>query len=296
MTPLISLQEYLYNARNAVNGELDSLLPPVVSGDYPETVHSAMKYAVLNGGKRLRPIVAIAVGEMLGYRSRSLVRISCAVELIHSCSLILDDLPCMDDAEMRRGKKTCHLVYGEHVAILAALALLNMAYRIIFESGQKQRIQNKIGTLLTDSVGTGGIIGGQLVDLESEGKSTDFETIEYIHSHKTGALFTASALLGGIIAGASDKELTALEMYAKNLGLAFQIKDDLLDITGHQSQTGKDSGKDQNKATFISHAGVEGAGRLLAELVDFSISSLERFGSRATRLVQISEYVKERTN
>ncbi len=291
---MTSLSDYLSGIRCSVDSELDKLLP--AKDVYPSSVHDAIRYCVFNGGKRLRPAVAMAVGEIYGFMNSSFLRTASGIELIHSCSLILDDLPCMDNAVMRRGKKTCHLVYGESTAVLASVALLNLGYQVIFEQVTRAETIKRIGVLITQSVGTFGLIGGQTVDLESEGKDVSFETIEYIHSHKTGALFTASALLGGIAAGASEKELTALEMYAKNLGLAFQITDDLLDIIGDEKETGKDKGKDRDKdkATFVSHAGVAGARKLLSELIDFSINSLSLYGSKAERLIQIARYVKER--
>lgn len=287
---MASISDYLSNRKDIIDEELDRLLPG--EDVYPPSVHKAARYTVFSGGKRLRAIVALTVGDIYGYENPSLLVAACGIEMIHACSLMLDDLPCMDDASMRRGKKACHLVFGESTAVLAAIDLLNRAYGLIFD--RDERVYARIGRMLTHAVGTNGLIGGQVIDLESEGKKVDFETLEYIHSHKTGALFTASALLGGMLAGGGERELKALEMYAKNLGLAFQITDDLLDVRGDERVMGKDTGKDDNKATFVSHAGVEGAEKLVSELIDFAVTSLDVFGKRAERLTAIAGYVEKR--
>ncbi len=287
-----SLSQKLAQKRDTVNNILDRLL--FSEKKYPPAVHRAMRHTTFAGGKRLRPVLSLMVGELFDYESKELQKAAASIEMIHTCSLMLDDLPCMDNAQRRRGGKTAHLVFGEDITILAAIALLNRAYQIIFDELKNPDISKRLGSLLTRRVGTDGIIGGQTVDLQAEGEDIDFETLEYIHSHKTGSLFIASALTGGILAGASSRNISALETYSKNLGLAFQITDDILDLKGEKENIGKDTGKDEDKTTFISYTGLNGSRDLVKELINTSIEAREPFGKKGNMLRELARFVKSR--
>jgi geranylgeranyl diphosphate synthase type II len=255
-----------------------------------------MRYAALGGGKRVRPVLALAVAELCGARpADAVVDVACAVELVHASSLVLDDLPSMDDAQLRRGRPTVHRAFGEDVAILAAFALLNRAYALVAEAGQRLALRRygpeEMIHRLTDAVGTRGLVGGQALDLASTPADVDLERLEFIHSHKTGALFLAAAELGAMAADAKRKDLDAVSRYAKNLGLAFQIEDDLLDALATPAETGKDAKQDLGKATFVGLLGVDGARALADELLAFAGASLTPFGARAEPLRALAELV-----
>lgn len=294
MTP--SLQVYLDEMRAWIDTELRRRLPP--ADTYPPRLHQALHYTLMHPGKRLRPIVCLAVGSIFGASGGELIAAACAVEMVHTSSLILDDLPCMDDASLRRGHPTCHRVYGEATAILAAVALLNGAFRIIAEEAPAgrgaDRLVRRILDRLSASIGPSGILGGQSIDLESVGRTLDFETLEYIHSHKTGSLFICAAEIGALVGGAPQAEMSAISAYAKNLGLAFQVTDDLLDEAGTPEITGKDAGLDRDKTTFVTFAGREGARRLVDDLIEAALHALEPFRGRASRLAEIAELVRVR--
>ncbi len=291
-----TLTEYLARTRALIDGALESRLPP--ADEYPPRLHEAIRYTLLLGGKRLRPALSLSVGALFGAAEEALVPAACAVEMVHTSSLILDDLPCMDDATLRRGRAACHRVYGEATAILAAVALLNRAFGILAEespvSRHGDRLARRIAERLSAAIGPAGIAGGQHVDLESVGRRLDFETLEYIHSHKTGSLFICAAEIGALVGGARKGELEAVSAYAKNLGLAFQVTDDLLDYTGSPTVTGKDAGLDRDKTTFVSFAGIDGARRLVDDLIDASLASLSPFRGRASRLAELAELVRSR--
>jgi geranylgeranyl diphosphate synthase type II len=288
------LQDYLDFQRDRINRRLDQLVPPAAE---PPRLAAAMRYSLLLPGKRLRPVLALAVAQMLRSRAEDALDPSCAIELVHASSLILDDLPCMDNAALRRGQKTNHLVFGEDLAILAAFALLNRAFEVLAEApaiGAKGTALAELRRSLCAAIGPAGLIGGQVVDLESTDKGINFETLEFIHSHKTGALFSCAAEIGARLAGASGRDLAAVLAYAKNLGLAFQIVDDLLDVIGDPEQTGKQVRQDLKKTTFVSFSGVAGARALVAELLDHAVEALKPFGGRAELLIQLAYYVGRR--
>ena len=291
-----SLQAYLARMREGIDRELACRLPPADA--YPPKIHEAIRYTLMLGGKRLRPILTLTVGSLFGAREEDVVPSACALELVHTASLILDDLPCMDNATLRRGRAVCHRVYGEATAILAAIALLNRAFGLVAEESSEgrhgDRLARRIAQRLSAAIGPAGVVGGQHVDLESTGKRLDFETLEYIHSHKTGSLFICAAEIGALIGGARRSEMDAIALYAKNLGLAFQVTDDLLDHSGTPSVTGKDAGLDRDKTTFVSFAGPAGARHLVDELIDASLASLEPFRGRAERLADLAELVRKR--
>ena len=291
-----TVQEFLASRREKIDRELQQRMPP--PGTYPPRIHDAIRYTLLLPGKRIRPILMLAVGGVFGTAESDLVPAACAVEIVHTSSLILDDLPCMDNATLRRGRATCHRAFGEATAILAAVALLSRAFGIVAEEASHDRhgdrLARRIAERLSAAIGTGGIIGGQHVDLESVGRALPFETLEYVHSHKTGSLFIAAAEIGALVAGARKSELAAISAYAKNLGLAFQVTDDLLDATSTPEVTGKDTGVDRGKTTFVSLATVEGARRLADDLIGSALAALIPFGSRAERLAALAELVRAR--
>ncbi|HEX9637353.1 MAG TPA: farnesyl diphosphate synthase [Acidobacteriota bacterium] len=289
------LEDYLQFQRERIDRRLEQLVPPAAR---PPRLAEAMRYTLLLPGKRLRPILSLAVAQMLRGRPEDVLDPACAVELVHASSLILDDLPCMDNAELRRGRPTNHKVFGEDVAVLAAFALLNRAFEIVSAApavGARGAALAELRLSLAAAIGPHGLIGGQIVDLESTDKAIDFETLETIHSHKTGALFGCAAEIGARLAGASPRDQNAISAYAKNLGLAFQIVDDLLDVIGDPSVTGKQVRQDLKKTTFVSFSGVAGARALVAELLGHAVEALKPFGGRAELLIQLAAYVGARS-
>ena len=266
----------------------------------PEQVHRAMRYAVLSPGKRIRPMLALAAAEMLGGKPEDALDLACAVEFVHCCSLVLDDLPSMDDAQLRRGRPTLHREFGEDVALLAAFALLNRGYALVAEASQRLNLSRyspeELLHQLAQAIGTEGLIGGQALDLESGAGSPALTELEYIHSHKTGALFLAAAELGAMAVDARRRDLEAIGAFAKNLGLAFQIEDDLLDVLATSAETGKDAGQDASKATFVKLLGVAGARSLADELLEFALASVAPFGRKAEVLRALVDFVREHGN
>jgi geranylgeranyl diphosphate synthase type II len=279
-----------------VEERLPALLPS--PEERPEEVHHAMAYALTGRGKRVRPVLTLAVAEMFGKSPAPVLDLACAVEMVHACSLVLDDLPAMDDAALRRGRPTVHRAFGEAVALLAALALLNRAYALAAASAQRLALSRytseDIIHHLAAAIGSGGLIGGQALDLLSRPEELDLERLEYIHSHKTGALFMAAAELGAMAADARRRDLEVVSRYAKNLGLAFQISDDLLDVLATPEETGKDAGQDAGKVTFVELLGVEGAQTLADELLGFAAASLEPLGRKADPLRELAAFVSRR--
>jgi geranylgeranyl diphosphate synthase type II len=293
----VDLQELLERKRDKINPALNFYLPP--QDEYPESIHKAIRYSVFPGGKRIRPILMLISAELFGLAEEDCLPAACAMEFVHTCSLILDDLPAMDDAEIRRGRPSVHRTFGEATAILAADALLMHAFALLCQNGENLGLSaTRLGRTVRElarAAGSFGMIGGQQIDLEMTGHHLDFGTLEYIHSHKTGALFIASVELGGILAGAREDELAGLNAYAKNLGLAFQIMDDVLDGSGRPSQTGKDGDKDENKTTFVTLFGRENAGQIVAELTEAAIDSIGRFNHRAEALRLLARHLAVRT-
>jgi len=291
---MVGLRDYFLARKSLIDDELDRVLPPASAR--PENVHEAMRYGVLSGGKRLRPILTLAVADVFRTPALRAVRAGCAIELIHCTSLILDDLPCMDDAHLRRGRKACHRAFGESTAILAAFGLMNAAFDLLQDldqDGVSQRRIRELTVQLASAIGSVGLIGGQAVDLLSE-KPADYTTLEFIHSHKTGALFVTAAQFGCILGGANRREKAAISQYAKNVGLAFQVQDDLLDAVGSRKRTGKDVRRDTTKPTFASICGIDGARQLSRKLVDSSISALSPIGRRCRILEAIARYSVDR--
>lgn len=291
-TGLARLEKALEERRQKVEAALVRLAP---AGRAPE-VEAAIASSLFAPAKRLRPILSLLVADVLKGDPDAVLPAGCAVEMVHTASLILDDLPSMDDARTRRGRPTCHVVHGEATAILAAFALLNRAFEILAEGwpgGPDPEGRSAIAREIACAVGTDGMIAGQAKDLLMTDRRIDLATLEFIHSRKTGALFTASAALGAMAARARPAEVKAVVAYAKNLGLAFQITDDIIDVVGGE-ETGKDVGKDLKKTTFVSFSGVEGAGTLAAELITTSVAAIEAFGPRAEPLRELARYVVTR--
>jgi geranylgeranyl pyrophosphate synthase len=288
-----ALEATLEERRSLVDAALARLAP---TGEAPSVI-AAIQDSLHAPGKRLRPILALLVAEVLRGDPEPVLPAACAIEMVHTASLILDDLPCMDDATARRGRPACHVAHGEATAVLAAFALQSRAFEVLAEGwpgGPDAVTRTAVARDLARAVGTSGMVAGQAVDLAMTDQALDFSTLEFIHSRKTGALFIASAALGAAAARAASAERTAAAVYAKNLGLAFQIIDDLIDATGDSVEAGKDVGKDLKKTTFVSFSGVEGARQLAGELIQASQDALAGFGPRAQPLLDLARYVLAR--
>jgi geranylgeranyl pyrophosphate synthase len=260
-------------------------------------IEAAVDDTLLAPAKRLRPILSLLVAEMFRGDAARVLPAACAVEMVHTASLILDDLPFMDDAQLRRGRPACHVAHGQATAVLAAFALFNRAFEILAErrpDGPDAEARASLALELARAVGYDGMIAGQSEDLRMTGRALDFPTLEFIHSRKTGALFTCAAVLGASTSRATPGETAAVAAYAKNLGLAFQIVDDLIDATGDAATAGKDVQKDLKKTTFVSFAGVQGARQLAEELAATSQQALRSFGPRAQPLRDLARYVVAR--
>ena len=268
----------------------------------PQTkIYESMKYSLEAGGKRFRPILFLQTINLLGGSKQKHMDIACALEYIHTYSLIHDDLPAMDNDEYRRGKKTNHIVFGEDIAILAGDGLLNTAYEILFAYivNNATKPVAKAALCIAQGAGTDGMIGGQVVDIASENKQISAETLHYIHEKKTGSLIEASVLSAAYIMEASETQIAALKVYAQNLGLAFQIADDILDVTGSFEALGKAIGSDakNDKTTYITLYGAENAKQLLEEAVENAIQALEIFPKGETEfLTSLAKYVANRNN
>ncbi|MEA2165429.1 MAG: geranylgeranyl diphosphate synthase, type [Thermoanaerobaculia bacterium] len=265
----------------------------------PKVLAEPLKRALTSPGKRVRGVLTMAVGESAGCKPEKLADAAAAMEMIHASSLILDDLPSMDDALLRRGQTTLHREFGEDLAILSAVALLNHSYGLVAKNyaalTPRQWTMLQVIKRVVDAVGWDGTIAGEAIDLHSEESKLDFDTLEIIHSRKTGALFVAAAAVGGMLANMSPAALGRIEVFAKNLGLAFQITDDILDVTSNPEQLGKDVGKDTDRLTFVKLAGVEGAKKLSDELAETSLASISNLGPAAAPLRDFAILVRDRT-
>lgn len=275
----------------------------VAEKDTPEsTIYKAMKYSAMAGGKRLRPVLALAVAGMLGGREEDVLPYACAIEMIHTYSLIHDDLPAMDNDDYRRGRLTNHKVFGEAMAVLAGDGLLNLAFETMLnyssKAGGDSLARIRAMAIIAESAGTKGMIGGQIVDLESEGKDISESTLEYMHRCKTGALIKAPILSSAILCGAVESELARLEEYAVNLGLAFQIKDDIMDVESSFEKMGKPAGSDaaNNKSTFVTLYGLEKSKEMLHEITTKASAALDCFGEKAGFLRKLADYLENREN
>ncbi|HRZ87087.1 MAG TPA: polyprenyl synthetase family protein [bacterium] len=291
----MDLQKYLLERKKLVDTRLERLLPQ--NGTPPSLIHRAMRYSLMIGGKRIRPVLTLAACEAVGGDWRKALDAACAIELIHTYSLIHDDLPCMDNDDFRRGKPTSHKVFGEAAAVLAGDALLTFSFEIVAASKTIPAVQKPaLVSLIARAAGSQGLIGGQVVDMESEGKKVSAKTVEYIHAHKTACLISAAIETGAMIGGAKVKELSSLKRYGRTVGLTFQIADDILDITGTKEKLGKGIGKDvaQKKATYPSVYGIERSRAILEEKTQEAVRSLGPFGAEAAPLREIAVLIARR--
>ncbi len=293
-----NLVAYLKERQKICEAALDKAIPII----YPEKIYESMRYSLLAGGKRLRPILCLATCEMMGGTIEMAMPTACAVEMIHTMSLIHDDLPSMDNDDYRRGKLTNHKIYGEDIAILAGDGLLAYAFEFVAtqtpENVPKDRVL-KVIARLGRAMGAAGLVGGQVVDLDSEGKSDiSLETLTFIHNHKTAALLEACVVCGGILAGASSTNVQRLSRYSQNIGLAFQIIDDILDITATQEQLGKTAGKDlvAKKVTYPSLWGIEESRSKAQQLIEAACKELEPFGELAQPLQALAHFITSRNH
>lgn len=295
----MDLKKYLEQKREIIDEALTQYLPPET--EYPQTIHEAMRYSVFAGGKRLRPILVIAAAEVVGGRAEKVLPTACAIELIHTFSLIHDDLPAIDNDDYRRGKLTCHKVFGEDMAILAGDGLLTHAFQLLAQNSEIKTINKEAMPLVIKEVaaaiGTLGLIGGEVIDIQSEGKEIDLPRLEYIHSHKTGALIAISLKVGAMLVDAPQEEIEALFQYGKLIGLAFQIVDDILNVEGDEVQLGKPVGSDlrQKKATYPALLGIEESRQKARRLVEEAKKELEIFGEKGEILRLLADFVVERT-
>lgn len=289
-------REFLLSSRPVIDSELDRLIPK--ENEEPVRLHRAIRWSVFAGGKRFRPALLLATGQTFGAATETLLRAACAIEMIHTYSLIHDDLPSMDDDDLRRGRPTCHIKFDEATAILAGDALQALAFQTIAEDERlAPEVRMRLTAEVARSAGTPlGMVAGQARDLDAESQTVDAQTLERIHLEKTGALISAAARCGAIIAGAGESELKSVTEYARNLGLLFQITDDLLDVTATAGEMGKTPGKDMRsrKATYPALHGVE-ATREQIELVHLSAcAALKQVDRPAALLTSIASFIAER--
>lgn len=289
------LETYLQDYKVMVDQALDESLPIIK----PEKIYEAMRYSLMAGGKRIRPILCLAACELFGGSQEMSLPTACALEMIHTMSLIHDDLPAMDNDDYRRGKLTNHKVYGEDIAILAGDGLLAYAFEYVVDQTRNVSPERILQVIfrLGRAVGARGLVGGQVVDLDCEGKSDiSVETLHFIHTHKTGALLETSVLTGAILAGAGAEDLEKLTLFSQNIGLAFQIVDDILDITATQEELGKTAGKDlqAQKATYPSIWGLEESKKQAQKLIDEGIAALNCYGDKAQPLQAIAQFIVNR--
>jgi geranylgeranyl diphosphate synthase, type II len=289
------MKEYLISRQKMVDGALQSYLPK--SSVKPKTIHKAMRYSVFAGGKRLRPILCLAAGESCGGEALAALPLACAVECIHTYSLIHDDLPCMDDDDLRRGMPTSHKVFGEAIAVLAGDALLTFAFELAAQvpGWPRYSLKDVIGELASAS-GSRHLIGGQVADLEGEGKRVSIQSLKFIHQSKTAALLCAAIRLGAMSANATPSRLQSLSEFGMALGLAFQVIDDILDVTQSSETLGKSAGKDlvSEKATYPSVIGLEESRKMAKKLTEKAHQSLKTFTGQAATLHGLADFLLDR--
>ena len=299
MTATETITHYLARRAAEVNEWLDRLLPSETTP--PEQLHRAMRYSLLAGGKRLRPALVLAAGEAFGADTDDLMPAACAIEMIHTYSLIHDDLPAMDNDDLRRGRPTCHKAFGEAVAILAGDALLTQAFRVLAADAPKRDAERQVKVIREVATAAGtveALIGGQMADIESEGENVAGSTLEYIHRSKTGAMIAASVVVGGTVAGANEDQIEKLRGYGRCIGLAFQIADDILDVTSTSEQLGKTPGKDQaaNKATYPAIHGIAASQTRARELVEEAVEIVSSLGLKTQVLEEIARFIIARSS
>jgi geranylgeranyl diphosphate synthase type II len=293
----MTAKEYLAETSGIVDAALDRWLPSVEAE--PRVLHEAMRYSVFAGGKRLRPAIARAACQAAGGRDEDALPAACALEMLHTYSLIHDDLPAIDDDDLRRGRPTCHVRFGVATAILAGDALQTEAFRVLAEETPRRDAVGRLVSTLARAAGTNGMVGGEVADIEAEGQEPELDRVEDIHARKTAALFRASALMGGIAAGAGDDVLAALDAYGQALGLAFQIVDDILDETAGAEQLGKTPGKDRaaKKMSYPAAVGLERSRERARECADEALATLRALGGLDTAiLAALVEFATERAS
>ncbi|GAB1720953.1 MAG: farnesyl-diphosphate synthase [Nitrosospira sp.] len=294
---IADFQDWAKSRQANIESVLQTLLP--AADIAPERLHDAMRYAVLGGGKRVRPLLAFAAGELTGASEERVGIAAAAVELIHVYSLVHDDLPCMDDDVLRRGKPTCHIQYDEAIALLTGDSLQSLAFQLLAEHRLADDAQTQLEMIrrLAQAAGSRGMAGGQAVDLDSVGKALSLPELEFMHIHKTGALIRAAVMLGAYCgASLGESEAVNLDHFAKCIGLAFQVVDDVLDAEATTATLGKTAGKDaeNNKPTYISLLGARQARELAEGLRRDACQSLEIFGAKAERLRQVTDFIIQR--
>lgn len=296
-----SLDEYLLSKK----GPIEDALAASVKSRIPQTdkICEAMGYSLMAGGKRIRPVLCLAACEMVGGTQDMAMPTAVALEMIHTMSLIHDDLPSMDNDDLRRGKPTCHVIYGEDVAILAGDSLLSTSFEHVARETPAEKVSpDKIVDVIARlgaSVGAEGLAGGQVMDLECEGKpGTTLDDLKWIHIHKTATLLQVAVASGAVLGGATPEEVAACEKFAMDIGLAFQVADDILDVTASSEDLGKTAGKDEatDKTTYVKLMGLEGSKRYARELIDEAKGCLAPFGERAAPLLAIADYIVDRKN
>ena len=294
----MDLQTYWMDRKKIVDKALQEYFPP--EHTYPTIIFQAVRYSLFSGGKRVRPLLCIAATESLGGSFDQVIPAACALEMIHTYSLIHDDLPSLDNDDYRRGILTNHKIFGENIAILAGDALLTEAFHLLSHPDYLKDIsaETRLDLIhhISGAAGFWGMVGGQVMDVQSEGKEVDMDGVQYIHSRKTGALIIASVRSGAVLAGASPEEMVALLHYATDVGIAFQIKDDILNVEGDRERIGKSTGTDSSrgKATYPSLVGMEASKRHLRELLDEALGAIAGFDGKADPLRQFARYLAER--
>jgi len=304
----MNIKKYLQEKKVIVDSALERYFPNPPEGGGEVTpsnsLHRAIRHSLLNGGKRIRPILSIAAFEAVGGKGDHILPFACALEMIHTYSLIHDDLPAMDNDDFRRGKPTCHKMFGEAIGILAGDGLLTEAFKLMTNRSSWDGPSNDKAVILdvvheiAQAAGISGMVGGQVADIESEGKEVDLPLLQYIHTHKTGAMILASIRVGARLGGASGETLQAFTRYAERIGLAFQIIDDILNVEGKAIALGKSTGTDlsRGKATYPSLLGLEESKRRATELVQLAVESLKPYGPEADPLKEIARFIIAREN
>jgi geranylgeranyl diphosphate synthase type II len=293
----MDIKRYLLEKKEIVDSALERYFPE--EEEFPSTLYTAMRHSLFAGGKRIRPILCVASFEAVGGKGNEILPFACALEMIHTYSLIHDDLPAIDNDDYRRGKPTCHKVFGEAIAILAGDGLLTEAFQLMTNRSIWQGSVANQGAILdivqevARAAGVLGMVAGQVVDVESEGKEVDLPTLQYIHTHKTGAMISVSVRIGAQLGGAKEQSLTALTRYGERVGLAFQIADDILNVEGKSHSLGKSTGTDlsRRKATYPSLFGLEESKERAKELVQLAVEVLSPFGSEADPLREIARFI-----
>jgi geranylgeranyl diphosphate synthase type II len=291
----MSVPQFFESDRAGIEEALDRLLPKEEA--HPASIHKAMRYSVFAGGKRIRPILCLEAAAMFSENPVAAISTGCALEFIHTYSLIHDDLPALDNDDFRRGKPTCHKVFGEAIAILAGDALLTLAFQTLaFVPVEPQRRLNILATIAQAAGTDRGMIGGQVADLEAEKKTPDVGTLEYIHRSKTAALIRASIVAGGIAGGATNEDVERLKCFGENIGWAFQVVDDILDVEESSAVLGKTAGKDQaqQKATYPALYGILQSRDIAADLAAKALGELDFYGERAARLRELAQFLVAR--